>query len=195
MTVQLIPVLEIQLNNIDAPLLDRETLVPYSVGLDFYRISDLSESNLSEVVAKHTEALRNAEYAREEASALFGGYVLKVKGKDVYFPQCCGDLSDIRYWEQLVTAKSPIPGNGHPAPIVVIEKLRVKLNFAIDEVEEKFVPEPLHKSINISKEELRVALSEARVELMDFAQKLNKINEERLFGLQDIDKLLIWGDS
>ncbi len=54
---------------------------------------------------------------REKKPAPYSaGYVLKVNGKDVYFPQCCGDLSDIRYWEQLVTGDSPIQGNGHPLP-------------------------------------------------------------------------------
>jgi hypothetical protein len=195
MTVQLVPVLEIRFNSIDAPVLDRETLMQYSPGLHFYRISSLSVANLIEVVGRHTEALRKAEYAREGASALFGGYVLKVEGKDVYFPQCCGDLSDIRYWEQLVTARLPFPGNGHPAPKVLIMKHRVKFDFAVDQNDENFVPAPALKSIEISKEELRVALSEAKVELIHFAQKLNKINEEQAFGIEDIEKLLIWGDS
>ncbi len=78
---------------------------------------------------------------------------------------------------------------------MVIEKDRVKLNFAMDEDEEKFEPEPPQKSVNISKVELRVALNEAKVELMNLAQKLNKINDQQSLGIQDIDKLLIWGDS
>ena len=166
-----------------------------SDALDFYRIADLTESNLGVVVANHTAALRNAQYTREEASALFGGYVLKVNGVDVYFPQCCGDLSDIRYWQQLVTGNSPISGNGHPAPIVVIKKDWVKLIFANDQDDEKFEPAPAQKSVDISKEELRVAVDEAKVELMDLAEKVKKINHERSLGVKDIDKLLIWGDS
>jgi hypothetical protein len=195
MKVQLIPVLEIQLNTREECLSYPEALVPYSDGLDFYRISDLTESNLGVVVAKHTAALRSAEYAREEASALFGGYVLKVNGVDVYFPQCCGDLSDIRYWEQLLTGKSPNPGNGHPAPVVVIKKDRVKLIFAIDQDDEKFEPAPAQNSVDIGREEVRVAVDEAKVELMNLAEKLKKINDDRSLGVKDIDKLLIWGDS
>ena len=49
--------------------------------------------------------MRAGKYEREQASALFGGYVLRIDGHDKYFPQCCGDLSDIHYWEKLTNGK------------------------------------------------------------------------------------------
>ena len=195
MTVKLIPVVEIRFDSSEAPSVDHDTLVPYTSGLDFYRISELTQSNLVQIIAKHTERSRHAEYSRQEASALFGGYVLKVKEEDVYFPQCCGDLSDIRYWEQLVIAKSPIPGNGHPGPRVMINKHRIRLDFTVDGLDEKFNPEPPYKFVDINKKELEIALVDARFELATFANKLNKINEDLMFGLQGIDKLLTGGDN
>lgn len=121
MTVQLIPVLEIGHNNQNVPVPNKypywenasvwdkyhqesyskasfkDTLIPYLAGSSFYRMTDVTNDNLIKLTKDHTEDLRNGKYSREQASVLSGGYVLHIEIQDVFFPQCCGDLSDIIY--------------------------------------------------------------------------------------------------
>jgi len=72
-------------------------LKPYLPGAPFFEISSITNENLKKVLSDHTEGFRKGEYERSDVTSLFGGYVLKVDGEDKYFPQCCGELSDIAY--------------------------------------------------------------------------------------------------
>jgi hypothetical protein len=137
--------------------------------------------------------LRNAEYSREDASPLFGGYILRVKGEDVYFPQCCGDLSDIRYWEKLLTANQPFSQNGHPAPRVEIGNNTIYFDFCSDV--EIFSPLPRYTTFNIAKVELQDAVIKVKRKLEGLANTLIAINDSEQLGIENIDRLLIWGDT
>jgi hypothetical protein len=57
MTTELIAVIEFKFDSSETLALKRDSLVPYMPGLDLYKISDLSELNLSIIVAKHTHSI------------------------------------------------------------------------------------------------------------------------------------------
>ena len=97
MTVELIPVIEIGYNNQDVPTPDKypyweyaelwdkynsesnkkagfkDELKPYLAGSSFYRLSEITDKNLTKLVIDHTQEMRDGKYEREQASALFGG--------------------------------------------------------------------------------------------------------------------------
>ncbi|MFT6337254.1 MAG: hypothetical protein ACI86M_002523 [Saprospiraceae bacterium] len=75
--------------------------------------------------------------------------------KDVYFPQCCGDLGDIVYWEKIIKENKNCYYNGHPAPLISISHSEVKFTF--DEIDEHFVP-PGPKNLTLSLDSLGEAL-------------------------------------
>ena len=79
-----------------------DEFAPYLNGFPFYEPQKISDKNLEKLVVDHTKEFRDGVYKRyEQTSCFLGGYVLKINGEDKYFPQSCGDLSDIRYWEKL----------------------------------------------------------------------------------------------
>ena len=102
MTIELIPVIEIGYNNQDVPTPDKypyweypelwdkynsdsykkagfkDEFKPYLAGSSFYRLSDITDRNLSKLVIDHTQDLRNGKYEREQASAFFSGYVINI---------------------------------------------------------------------------------------------------------------------
>ncbi|WP_433902796.1 hypothetical protein [Sphingobacterium puteale] len=79
--------------------------------------------------------MRAGTYEREQASAFFGGYVLRIDHQDKYFPQCCGDLSDIHYWEKLANGKDGFYA-GHPQPNVKVDTNIITLDFTVEEFDE-----------------------------------------------------------
>ena len=73
----------------------KDSFKPFDPGASLYEIDLISDNNLKKIVIDHTQELRNGEYDREQASPLFGGYVLEINDKRLFYPQCCGDLGDI----------------------------------------------------------------------------------------------------
>lgn len=218
MTVELIPVIEIGFNNQDVPTPDKypywefpelwdkynsdgykkagfkDELKPYLAGSSFYRLSEITDGNLMKHVIDHTQKMRHGKYERKQASSLFGGYVLRIDGQDKYFPQCCGDLSDIHYWEKLANGKDGFYA-GHPQPQVIIEADKVILDFSVDEFDEHFVPTPKDVSISLDISSLKTAIEIAKQELETFESRLEKINRDNNLNIDKICELLIWNDE
>lgn len=166
---------------------------PYVSGLSFYEISALSENNLTKLTLDHTEDMRVGKYARNQCVAFFGGYVLKINGDDQYFPQCCGTLADIDYWENLANKKK-ISYAGHPAPQVEIQNHQLIFDFTVDENDELFSPEPRLSSMILDIDALCNAVDAVKGKLSVFEQRLIRINQIKKLNIEHIGQLLIWGD-
>jgi hypothetical protein len=164
----------------------------YSPVFPFIAIELLNEENLTKMLLEHTNDLRAGVYDRFSASPFPGGFVLVVDGESKFFPQCCGDLSDIRYWEQLALGNESANYEGHPAPLVSIDNGKILLQF-VDELEE-FQPTPEEKSITISQKDLFDAVQKTKDNLRNFGAKLVELNQKLNLEIAGIDNLLIWGE-
>lgn len=218
MIVELIPVIEIEYHNQDITAPDKypywkypelwdkfnydcykkagfkDELKPYLAGSSFYRLSDITDSNLTKLVIDHTQDLRDGKYEREQASALFGGYALRVGGQDKYFPQCCGDLADIQYWENLANRKEQGFYAGHPEPQVKIHGDKITFDFTVDEFDEHFAPTPSENIVQFDIPSLRKAIETAKTELNTFEQRLERITQVEKLNIDNIGRLLIWNN-
>jgi hypothetical protein len=219
MTVELILVIEIGYNNQDITAPDKypywdhpelwdkfnsdsykkvgfeDEFKPYLAGSSFYRISDITDNNLTKIVIDHTQDLRDGKYGREQASALFGGYVLRVDGQDKYFPQCCGDLADINYWENLASGKEQGFYAGHPEPQVKIQGDKITFDFTVGESDEHFAPTPSENLVHFDIPSLKKAIETAKTELDKFEQRLEIINQNEKLNIDNIGGLLIWDNA
>jgi hypothetical protein len=219
MTVELIPVLEIGYNNQDIPTPDKhpyweypelwdkynfdsykeagfkDELKPYLAGSSFYRLSEITDNNLTKLVIDHTQEMRDGKHGREQASAFFGGYVLRVDRQDKYFPQCCGDLADIRYWENLAKGKESGFYAGHPEPQVKIQGNKLTLDFTVGEFDEHFAPTPKESLVHIDIPSLTRAIQEVKEELELFEQRIEKVNQHEKLKIENIGELLIWDNA
>jgi hypothetical protein len=219
MTLELIPVMEIGYNNQDLALPDKypyweypeawdiynsecynkagfiDDFKPYLAGSSFYRLSEITNKNLRKLTIDHTQEMRDGKYEREQACAFFGGYVLRIDKKDKYFPQCCGDLSDIQYWENLAKGKESSFYSGHPQPRVKIKGDRIDFDFTVDEFEEHFAPTPTENIVHFDIPSLKNAIETAKTELHVFEKRLDKINYEEKLSIDNIGGLLIWNNG
>jgi len=216
MKIELIPVIEIEYNNQKVELLKkhpywknqdiwykyRSTLLkkagfedvfePYLKGSPFYEPQKISDKNLEKIVVDHTKELREGEYKRrEQASCFLGGYVLKIDGEDKYFPQSCGDLSDIFYWEKLSLKKKSYY-EGIPAPNYTFWCNNVFFDFSVSDYDEAFKPTPPDVSLKVDLRGLKIAIGKAKNELNKLSERVIKINQHMNWGIERIDDLLIW---
>lgn len=218
MTVELIPVIEIGYHNQDLIAPDKypywnypelwdkfnsdcykkagfkDELKPYLAGSSFYRLPDITDSNLSKLVIDHTQDFRAGKYEREQASALFGGYVLRIDGQDKYFPQCCGDLADIQYWTRLSDGQNSYY-EGHPAPQIKFKGNNILFDFSVDEYDEHFQPTPNELKLSIDRLELKKEVEKVKTYLKIFEQRLEKINQDEKLNIDNIGGLLIWDNA
>ncbi|MPR34933.1 hypothetical protein [Salmonirosea aquatica] len=219
MIVELIPVIEIGYNNQDVPTPEKfpyweypelwdkyksdsynkagfiDDLKPYLKGSSFYRLSEVTDNNLKKLISDHTQELRDGKYEREQASALFGGYVLRIDGQDKYFPQCCGDLADLQYWENLGNGKEKGFYAGHPEPEVKIQGDKITFDFTVGEFDEHFAPTPSENVVQFDIASLRKAIEIVKTELDKFEQRLEKINQDEKLNIDNIGRLLIWDNA
>lgn len=168
-----------------------DQLIPYLEGAPFYLLADISDEDLARLIVNHTQRFRKGEYEREESSPLFGGYVLRVNGQDKYFPQCCGDLSDIQYWRHLSLGNNS-PCEGHPSPVVEIENDKISLDFTVDEFDERFDPIPPETILTIERLALGKAVQNAEKQLVILEERLRHINAKENLHIERIEDLLIW---
>jgi len=218
MPLELIPVIEIGYNNQGIPTPDKypywdypmlwdkynaesykkagfkDDLIPYLAGSSFYRLSEITDSNLTKLVIDHTHEMRAGTYKREQASAFFGGYVLRIDQQDKYFPQCCGDLSDIHYWEKLTNGKDGFYA-GHPQPKVKVDTNIIMLDFTVEEFEEHFAPTPKDVLVSFEISSLKQAIEVVKQELENFEVRLERINRDNNLNIERIGELLIWNDE
>lgn len=214
--IELIPVIEIQYNNQGVtpcnkyPYWDnsavweeyhdachqkagfKEKLISYLKGSPFYKLSDISDNNLAKLTIDHTQEMRDGKYQRpQDTCTFFGGYVLRIDGQDKFFPQCCGLLSDIYYWEALSNGQLSFY-EGHPSPKVEFKGSHITFDFLVDEFYERFEPTPPDITLSIDRFELKKAVEKVKIELRDFEQRLNKINQVNKLNIDNIGELLIW---
>lgn len=216
MKVELIPLIEVGYNNQDVETPDlityypfwkhaeiwdkyhaecyklaglKDQMKPYLPGLSFYLLENISDNNLTKLVADH---IKVAQDYNERCCALFGGYVLCINGEPFFYPQCCGQLSDIKYWEELSKGNPNAYYEGHPAPKIKIEGPYITFDFGPDAADEPFVPPVEQLTLSISVNDLKIAVAGANDKLKVLAGRLNKINIEEHFNIPDIDLMLIW---
>jgi len=169
-----------------------DKLIPYLEGSSFYKLADITDDNLTKLTLDHTQEMRDGKYERQQLGTFFGGYVLQVNGVDQFFPQCCGTLSDINYWEQLSNGQNAYY-EGHPAPYMKFDGNNIVFDFTTDEFEEQFEPTPIETTLVIDKAELHKAVGRVKNELVTFQRRLERINETQKLNLENIGALLIWG--
>ena len=216
MTLELIPVIEIGYANQNVPMPDKspywdypenwdlyneecylkagfkDKLTPYLKGSSFYKLSDISDNNLTKLIIDHTQEMRDKKLGREEVYPFMGGCVLRINEQDKYFPQCCCDLSDIEHWKDLVSDKFNFFYQGHPEPRVEVNGLIVTLDFTV--ADERFAPPPVDNIISFEISTLKKAIEFVKTELDEFSNRLKKINTQQNLGIENIDELLIWGN-
>jgi hypothetical protein len=168
----------------------QDRLNPYLKGSNFYQLSEITNKNLTKIVIDHTKELLDGKYERQQACAFSGGYVLRINGIDEYFPQCCGELSDIKYWENISIGKETYY-EGHPAPQLKFEKNYVTLDFTVDEYDEFFQPKMNHNILKINLSELKKAVEKVKNELNTFEKRLNEINLNENLNIENIGNLFI----
>ena len=150
---------------------------------------------MTKLIIDHTQEMREGKYDREQASTFLGGYVLRIKKQDKYFPQCCGELADIHYWEKLAEGKESGFYAGHPEPKVKIQDNKITFDFTVGESDEYFVPTPKENIIQIETASLKSAIEKAKMELEIFEQPIEKINQNEKLNIDCIGELLIWNDA
>jgi len=163
-----------------------EPMQSYSRGSSFYEIDKVTDTNLLLEIKKQTIG-----YEIEQICPFFGGYVLNVNGRDMLFPQCCGDLSDINYWKELSNGITRLYWEGHPQPDVTISGNRITLDLDLDD--EDFCPTPVEKIIEIDLNELKNALNQVMFKLQTFADRIDKLSYDNNIGIDKVTNLLVWG--
>ncbi len=219
MTIELIPVIEIGYNNQGITAPDKypywdnseiwdvyheacyqqagfaDKLTPYFKGSSFYQLTDITDSNLTKLTLDHTQEMRAGKYERpQDTCTFFGGFVLSVDGIDKYFPQCCGELSDIHYWEKLACGQSSYY-EGHPAPQIKFQNDDIVFDFSVGESDEPFQPTPPEIMLSIDRLELKRAVEKVKTALQTFEQRLIKINIDQKLNIDNIGGLLIWDNG
>lgn len=152
---------------------------PYKSGSSFYDPTLISPGNLRKLI---TDAFTIYDGTNlDEILPFYGGYLLRVEGKDILYPQCCGDLGDIVYWEKLIFESKVCYLNGHPAPLVkFVDQVAI---FTFDESDESFSP-PTVRSIELECYALKDAFQQAWDKLAVFAQQIAQLELEMDIDLQ-----------
>ena len=156
-------------------------------GMPWLQIVDFPERDLSILLDLQLQKVPD----KTLLLPFYGGYILVVDGRNVLYPQCCGDLSDIGYWEGVAKGAVQPYSSGHPEPIAHYSGESIVLEF--NEWEEPFYPPCPVSSVEIEKEELAGAVLGARAILKEFADKLIRINVRNHYEIENIDQVLIGG--
>ncbi|MBL7998770.1 MAG: hypothetical protein JNL32_09055 [Candidatus Kapabacteria bacterium] len=212
MAIELIPVLEVGYNNQGVQIPDnhfywdnseiwddfhsecykkagfKDKLIPYLKGSSFYRLTDISDDNLKKLTIDHTQDLK------EQSCSFFGGYVLRVDNQDRLYPQCCGLLADINFWENISNGKKSYY-EGHPVPQIVIKGNSITFDLRTNEFDEIFQPPPPVLLFQVDKAELGIAIEKTIQELVTFAKRLERINTDYNLQITNIANVLIWSDD
>lgn len=159
----------------------------YSKASSFYEVSKINENNLLLQIKYRTEG-----WDLDQICPFDGGYILNVDGEDLLYPQCCGDLGDIGSWIELSKGDSTLLWQGHPCPIIEVERNKILFDLTVDEFDEHFVPTRLIEKFEIDRASLEIAVDNLMKELDQFAVKLNDINNKEEMGFENLAKILIW---
>ena len=181
MNVDLIPVLERA----------KPDASSWAVRAAFRRLVYITDQELITWVNEHTRGFRASEFDRDQACALPGGYVMVVNQQPIFYPQCCGDLSDIYYWEKIAHGEDAYC-EGHPSPQLNFTADSIKFDFSTEDTDEQFRPMPQLTTITIGKASLLYAVERCVSDLAVFCRRLEQINRAEGLGINDIGELLVW---
>lgn len=174
-----------------------ERFKPYVAASSFYKLSEITEEDLLKIIEKEIEVQQTEDElgVDDVVCALSGGYVLRVDEQDVYFPQCCGDLADVRVWEDLCAGNSRFFFAGHPSPKFSLKDNCVVFDFVKTDTGEPFAPPVPVNVLEIDVAMLQHALADAKKELDLFGERLVVVNETFNLQIKRIREVLIYGDS
>lgn len=172
-----------------------EDLKPYFKGSSFYRVSEISDSDLLRIIKKEIAIQQTEENLGVDnlACSFTGGYILKIDNVEQYFPQCCGSLKNIIDWEDLFSEYYDSFYMGHPSPRVEKSKNKIIFDFLHSEIQDPYAPPVLEDKIEVDENLLKIAVKNAKQEIHNFAQQLIKINKLENLNISEIDKILIYG--
>ncbi len=163
---------------------------PYLSDTDLYRLVGLSDENLTRLVLDHIQKYRERAYEKSRTYPLLGGYVLRLDGRDQFFPQYNGDLSDIHFWKHLAAGRLTA-SNGQPVPGIHFEKDNVVFTF--DEETEYYQPLEAESILKFSRSGLKFAVDGVYETLLVFQERIEQINIIENLDIKNIHELLIWG--
>lgn len=163
---------------------------PILAGSTFYELSQISTENLLTFTKEWSHKLITGEYNYEEGLSFPGGYVLRQDQRNILFPQCCGELSCINYWERISEERKTYYSEMHPAPTIKYKGSEVLFDFTIEKYDDPFLPEPSERKVFINLSELKLAVKRVKEQLIKFENRLELINQR--VGIKEIGKTLIW---
>ncbi|KQR93503.1 hypothetical protein ASG01_10030 [Chryseobacterium sp. Leaf180] len=172
-------------------------LKPYSKGSSFYRISEISDLDLLQLIQK-TFIFENEDETlkKEDLNSPFnGGYILKLDGNNTYFPQCCSDLGDIEEWNNLLVENEFSFYMGHPSPRVIKTENSLIFDFLNSEIQENYAPPVFQHQIELDKIEFSHAVQNVKKELKTFSDRLVYLNQSEHLNIPNIENILIYGVS
>lgn len=164
-----------------------EPMQSYTKGSGYYELSTVTDANLLLEIRKRTEGFQT-----EEVCPFDGGYILNINGKDMLFPQCCGDLSDIQYWKELADKEYKLFWQGHPQPFIRIQGDKIIMELD-DEGLEDFVPPPSERLLTFDVNDLRAALETVIPKISVFASRIDKIAKANSLDIENPGNILVWG--
>lgn len=162
--------------------------------------ASISMFNLTKLVVDEVNEAREdfddpSQYDDEDYIAAFsGGYILKIDGKEKLYPQCCGDLRDIRSWESLLVETDYFDfWIGHPSPSIIKKETSIVFDLNNSNVKEPYTPTPTDYYFEIDRYALQQAINQVKEELNILAQKIQEINIKEKLNVNQIEKLFIFG--
>jgi len=168
-------------------------LRPYLPGSAFHRIAELSDADISRLIRLHCHEGLTGSGDWRDVRPLPGGYVLRVGGLDVLFPQCCSDLGDLQSWRRIAQGQGAYLYSGHPSPFISRQNQSASFDFNTNGHSEGFTPPPALHSVTVPLAQLMQAVQAAERELRIFAARLELLNVEQALNVPDIQALLIHG--
>ena len=145
----------------------------------FVDVSDVPSDELPRLLEKHFAPLLEQGQAISESCPLFGGLILEVDSTRLIYPQCCGDLSDIRSWLDPAYSSSGeafVAPEGHPCPEIIREGDMVRL-VCFDKYD-PFSPS-VDSDVVVPAASLRAAVLAALDKLTEFARRLERMSDIR----------------
>lgn len=173
-------------------------LQSYKKGSSLYEISTISNKDVLTLIQLEIQRQQTDEEKGFEdlTCPLDGGYILKVDGQDILYPQCCSHLADIEEWENLVGDDNEDHFySGHPSPKIIQSDSHVIFDFVNTEIQEAFSPPISFKEIQVNKSSLRMAVETAKKELQRFSNRLETVTQENKLGIEKIAEILVYGEG
>lgn len=159
-------------------------LSPFRENIDLYDLSSLSDANLEAAIKLH---ISDIEF--HDCCSLFGGVALSIDDVDSIYPQCCGTLSDFKFWLKILERKNDywLSLDAHPCPKVTRNDDLVILECE-DDCDEAFSP-VCEKIIRIEYDILENALNLAKNEFEFQCKRVDRICDR--MGYENASNILM----